>query len=146
MTINDVSSTAHFEVKKVGAVETGSTSRTKAVLSWLLHQTSGGYWLRYIAFRAAFARAYTRFAHRHEDWVDCFFDEHFLSQTASPVLTRYLKSSPRPTPAELAALWVEQFPPDNSVKKYKAILTPVAADFLKLLETEMEGGFLLRKV
>jgi len=143
MTINDMSSANAIQVKKVETVGTGSASNINAVLSWLLHQTTGGYWLRYIAFRAALAHAYTRFAHRHQDWVDSFFDEHFLTQTASPVLTRYLKSSPRPTPAELAALWVEQFPPENSAKKYTAVLTPVAADFLRLLEAEMEGHVLL---
>lgn len=146
MTINDISSTVHFQVKKAGAVETSSASRTTAVLRWVLHKRPAGYWLRYLAFQAAVKRAYLSFVDRYSDWVDSFFDEYFVHQKAKSLLARYLQPLDPPTPTELATLWVDQFPVGHVAQKHVADLTPVAADFLRLLETEMEGGFLLRKV
>jgi hypothetical protein len=146
MTIKDISSSAHFQVNKAGAVATGSASGTTSILNWVLHKTPVGYWLRYIAFRAAVNRAYLRFADRYSDWVDSFFDKYFVQQKAKSLLARYLQPVDPPTPTELATLWEDQFPVDHLAHKYVADLTPVAADFLRLLETEMEGGFLLRKV
>jgi hypothetical protein len=145
MTSKDMSSPAHYQLNKASAVATGSASGTTALLSWSLYKTPAGYWLRYLAFQAALNRAYLRFADRYEDWVDSFFDKYFVHQKAKSLLARYLQPVDPPTSTELVVLWMNQFPADHLAKKYEADATPVAADFLKLLEKEMKGDFLLRQ-
>lgn len=146
MIVKDTNSRVQFEVKKAGTSEAGPVLNPNTLFNTILHKTPGGYWLRYLAFQAALTRAYRRFAERYEDWVDCFFDKHFVQRKANALLARYLQPFDPPAPNELVRLWVDQFPVDHVAQNYMADLTPVAAEFLRLLETEMEGHFLLRKV
>jgi hypothetical protein len=145
MIVKDTNSIAQFEVKKAKTSEARPVFNPNTLFDTILHKTPGGYWLRYLAFQAALTGAYRRFAERYEDWVDCFFDKHFVHRKAKSLLARYLQPFDPPAPNELVTLWVDQFPVDHVAQNYMADLTPVAADFLKLLETEMERYVLLRK-
>jgi hypothetical protein len=91
------------------------------------------------AFRVALVRAYTRWAPHHWEWVDYFFNEHFLTYRAGPYLIDCLADNTRPDPVELAALWAEQVRWCDEELRQRRIdrLVPVAVHFLACLETEL---------
>lgn len=89
--------------------------------------------------RQAIARIYPSFARQYPDWVDYFFDEHFLRQRAFPLLAAYMAYKAMPTPFEIARVWAEQFTWSNLEMKEQHVsqLMPVVSDFLRRLDKEL---------
>lgn len=90
-------------------------------------------------FRKATARAYTAFVQKYPQWEERLFDEHFLTHRAAVVLGRYLEGH-APDPTALAQAWAEQWGWKVEARaRFVSYSTPVAADFLYLLETELRN-------
>lgn len=92
-------------------------------------------------FRDALTRAYTIWAPQNWEWVDSLFNEHFLTYRATNFLIKYyMKDRSLPEPIELANLWAEQFKwfDEEMRQRHIAKLTPVAAEFLRSFETELQ--------
>lgn len=139
MTTQQMGSMVQREVRSGSFAESRLVSITKTGLSWIPGVRLVQGWLRALAFRAALKRTYTSFACQEEEWVDAFFDEHFIRHYAAPLLNRYLQQdTDPPSPVELATVWADQFRPGSPAKKYIAKLTPVAADFLASLEADLQ--------
>ena len=87
-------------------------------------------------FRArAFRRAYTLFVKRHPQWADALFDQPFLEQRIALLLKDDLVL---PTGLSLASWWADHLGLGEKQRAYGvAQLTPVAADFLRLLRVEL---------
>ena len=112
---------------------------TKLASNRLLPKTKVQAWLRTLAFRRAVGRAFTKFAIRHPRWADSCFDEYFVQHVAAWLLAYYIRQpAVPPSPVELASLWVEQFRVADPAQ-YVVKVTPVAANFLALLEAEYNG-------
>ena len=84
--------------------------------------------------------AYPPFARAHAPWVASYFDDHFLTVRAMPLLMEAWESSQRVTPAQLAAAWSAQFSPMNTfADELHTEATQVAATFLAMLEAELDA-------
>lgn len=96
--------------------------------------------LQRLAFQVALTRAYTAFVQRHPDWAATLFDEHFLVHGAAPLLAQTLLRASPATPTAFAAAWADQLTlaPEGRARRI-AELTPVAADFLQLLDREVRA-------
>jgi hypothetical protein len=101
--------------------------------SWLGQQ------LQRRALRQAIDRVYVTFAEQNPAWVDYSFDKWFLTHQAVPLFTSALEHRTWPAPVELANLWAEQFSwlKDETRRRHKTELLPVAADFLNRLKLEL---------
>ena len=86
---------------------------------------------------AAINAAFQRFAPQHAEWVDSLFDKDFLQRHGTPVIAAYLDGalSRNQTAASLAQRWDRHLGPASiAVRKRRiADITPIAADFLRLL-------------
>ena len=86
----------------------------------------------------ALTDAYAAFSEQHPDWAASLFDEHFLTHRAGPILERYQAGCASAAPRELAEAWAEQMWLEaDRRQRYVNELTPVAADFLQLLDAEL---------
>ena len=96
-------------------------------------------WLRRRQLSSCVQKAYNVFSDRYPVWVDELFDEWFLSHQAAPLLERYVTGPMPPTGVELAAAWNQQFGgPAKNRKRRIAEITPVAAEFLRLVEEALQ--------
>jgi len=96
-------------------------------------------WLRRRQLSSCVQKAYTVFSDRYPVWADELFDEWFLSHHAASLLERYVTGPTPPTAMELAAAWNQQFGgPDKNRKRRIAEMTPVAAEFLHLVEEALQ--------
>jgi hypothetical protein len=110
------------------------------LMSWLSGLLKEQGWAQALVYRQALRRAYVRFEKRYPEWAGLWFDEHFLTHRAAPLLGRYLEDGTLPAPIELARAWDEQLGPtrDESLRQGRITkLTPGATDFLALLEEEL---------
>jgi hypothetical protein len=91
------------------------------------------------AFRQAVSRAYTIFAQRYPEWAASHFDEYFLTHDAAFLLDRIGQGVASPGPFALAYVWSHQMTwfKEETRQRLIAELTPVASDFLRLLEAEL---------
>lgn len=137
MTSQYVNSGIRPEVRTAYFTEMVLIPVTRAVPKWIPQAAKIRSWLRSLAFQAAISRAYDSFARRYPRWVDSFFDEYFVRHVAAPRLKRCMQRATLPAPVELARLWADQFPPNHPAERYITELTPVAADFLDRLETQL---------
>jgi hypothetical protein len=109
--------------------ESGLTERVRAVLR--IDPERRG-------FQIALARACTDFTQQHPAWAAALFDQHFLTQPeVVELLSRLLARRGQPDPARMAALWAAQL--HRADPTHHAQATTVAADFLRLLETELDA-------
>ena len=109
--------------------ESGLTERVRAVLR--IDPERRG-------FQIALARACTDFTQQHPAWAAALFDQHFLTQPeVVELLSRLLARRGQPDPARMAALWAAQL--HRADPTHHAEATTVAADFLRLLETELDA-------
>jgi hypothetical protein len=99
---------------------------------WFQHR------LQQAALRKARTRAFHAFAQIHPTWIASLFDEYFLEHEAAPLVERCLHAHDRPTAAEFAAAWCAQIAPRHLGEASFAEVTAVAADFLRLLNLELE--------
>jgi hypothetical protein len=89
------------------------------------------------ALHRALQAAYKPFARAHARWVASFFDDHFLTVHAVPLLMDTWDSSWHLLPAQLAEAWCAQFPPTSTfTDELRTEAIQVAANFLELLEKE----------
>jgi len=89
-------------------------------------------------FQIALARACTDFTQQHPAWAAALFDQHFLTQPeVVELLSRLLARRGQPDPARMAALWAAQLHRADPASRAEA--TTVAADFLRLLEAELDA-------
>jgi hypothetical protein len=91
------------------------------------------------AFRQAVTRACATIAQQHPEWAAAYFDEHFLTHDAAPLLVRIGQGVASPKPLALAIVWSRQMTWFNEETRQELIaeLTPIAAEFLRLLEVEL---------
>jgi hypothetical protein len=91
------------------------------------------------AFQQAVSRAHSIFAQRYPEWVASHFDEYFLAHDAAFLLLRIGQGVASPKPFNLAYVWSYQMPwlEEETRQKMVAELTPIASDFLRLLEAEL---------
>jgi len=109
--------------------ESGLTERVRAVLR--IDPERRG-------FQIALARACTDFTQQHPAWAAALFDQHFLTQPeVVELLSRLLARRGQPDPARMAALWAAQLHCADPASRAEA--ATVAADFLRLLETELDA-------
>jgi len=86
-------------------------------------------------FYQTLASAYATFAGRYPEWTAVLFDENFLTGKVAPILESYQNSVLAPDPRELANAWADQLWLSKETRRtLLAELTPIAADFLRLLE------------
>ena len=105
----------------------------EALGSWLLRD------YRRRTFRQAKTRAYAAFIQKYPRWEEHLFDEHFLTHRAAIILETYLQGH-TPDAGALAQAWADQWGWKPEARAtHIAELTPVLADFLYLLETELRG-------
>jgi hypothetical protein len=89
-------------------------------------------------FQIALARACTDFTQQHPAWAAALFDQHFLTQPeVVELLSRLLARRGQPDPARMAALWAAQL--HRADPTHHAQAATVAADFLRLLEAELDA-------
>lgn len=90
-------------------------------------------------YRQAVSRAYSIFAQRYPEWAASHFDEYFLTHDAAFLLARIGQGVTSPRPFTLAYVWSYQMTwfKEETRQRLIAELTPVAADFLRLLEAEL---------
>jgi hypothetical protein len=93
----------------------------------------------------ALHRAWSHLAARYPEAVASLFDEYFLSHAARDLLSVYVQPDAsgglRPTPHQLAAAWEAQMSfsaPQVLRRRRMADMLPVAADFLRWLEAELD--------
>jgi hypothetical protein len=93
------------------------------------------------AWRAALSRAYAAWISRHWEWVDYSFNEYFLTHQVAPYLIHCQEEGAQPNPAELAAMWAEQFTWFNQAlrQRHIASLIPAISELLSCLETELRA-------
>jgi GTPase SAR1 family protein len=109
--------------------ESGLTERVRAVLR--IDPERHG-------FQIALARACTDFTQQHPAWAAALFDQHFLTQPeVVELLSRLLARRGQPDPARMAALWAAQL--HRADPTHHAQATTVAADFLRMLEAELDA-------
>jgi len=105
------------------------------------------------AFTQVIQTVYARWAMRHRDWANAFFDEHFLRHRAATLLTHYRLGKLDTADSLLATQWADQFRFSVARRaQLVAELTPDAANFLYLLRVELcsqekryrNGGWTLR--
>jgi hypothetical protein len=109
--------------------ESGLTERVRAVLR--IDPERRG-------FQIALARACTDFTQQHPAWAAALFDQHFLTQPeVVELLSRLLARRGQPDPARMAALWAAQLHRADPASRAEA--ATVAADFLRLLEAELDA-------
>jgi len=109
--------------------ESGLTERVRAVLR--IDPERRG-------FQIALARACTDFTQQHPAWAAALFDQHFLTQPeVVELLSRLLARRGQPDPARMAALWAAQL--HHADPTHHAEATTVAADFLRMLEAELDA-------
>jgi hypothetical protein len=104
-------------------------------------------------FTEAIKMVYARWATRHRQWANAFFDEYFLLHRAAPLLAQYREGKLGAADSFLAQQWAAQFHFSPARKQQLAAeLTPAAANFLYLLKVELcapakqdrNGGWTLR--
>ncbi|MEZ4664738.1 MAG: hypothetical protein R2911_44970 [Caldilineaceae bacterium] len=85
-------------------------------------------------FNRAVRSAHIIWSRRYPEWAAAFFDAHFLKSRVLPSMQEVYP----PVAADLALEWVNQFDANQGDKAplVKA-LTPVAADFLYLVDSEL---------
>ena len=89
-------------------------------------------------FQIALARACTDFTQQHPAWAAALFDQHFLTQPeVVELLSRLLARRGQPDPARMAALWAAQLHRADPASRAEA--ATVAADFLRMLEAELDA-------
>ncbi len=99
------------------------------------------------ALRRATVSAHVKFAVRYPEYTAALFDEHFLANRAADLLERYITSENPPKAVELARAWAEQIYMSEGTKvALVSELTPVASNFLFMLETELVGRDWVGKV
>src|SRR5262245_50252500 len=82
------------------------------------------------ALDRALQGAYPPFARMHARWVASYFDDHFLTVRAMPLLMEAWETGRRVTPAQLAAAWCAQFSPMTTfADELRTEATQVAATF-----------------
>src|SRR3954453_11920022 len=59
--------------------------------------------------REAIRETLTTFERLHPEWAQSLFDQHFLSNTAAPIMARAVEPELFPAAEELAAAWDAQF-------------------------------------
>ncbi len=92
------------------------------------------------ALHRAFKAAYKSFAKQHEEWAASFFDDHFLALYVTPLLLEAWESRRHLTPAQLAAAWRAQFPPNYTIDdRLRVEAIHMAAIFLALLQAELDA-------
>ncbi len=140
MTVHNANSIDHQLVRTANFGETLVAPVTNIVRQWLPQRASTRTWLQTIAFRVALKRAYNRFAEAHPEAVKLFFDEYFLRRNAAPLLARYIDGQTPPTPAQIANVWDRQIGPASDAVRRRRIadLTPISANFLNILESELK--------
>lgn len=91
------------------------------------------------AYRQAVTRAYTTFARQYPEWAASHFDEPFLRHDAAPLLLRVGYGVASTQGFALAVVWSRQmtWPREVIRQEFIAELTPIAADFLRMLEAEL---------
>ena len=148
MTTQDANSIFHQEFRMTLLLEAVITPLPKVIPGWLLPSNKLQHWLRSVAFRRAFDRAYATFAHHYPEWVASLFDERFLLHNAPPLLDNYLRCSRLAQATQLAQAWNDQLGlADPAVSERRiAELVPVAADFLRWLGAEMQRQPTLRNL
>ena len=81
---------------------------------------------------------YRGWAKRHPEWVVAFFDEHFVTQHAVPLLTEAIEGQRPLDPFALATQWADQF--HFAAPRRRTLITallPALADFLALFRAEL---------
>src|SRR4051812_45510092 len=81
------------------------------------------------AFTQAIKAVYARWATRHRDWANAFFDEYFLLHRAEPLLAQYRAGKLGAADSFLAQQWAAQFRFSHARREQLAAeLTPDAAN------------------
>lgn len=90
-------------------------------------------------FDAALRHAFKEFKYQHPVWVKSQFDEDFLLTDAAPLWDKYSRQHELPSSIQLARLWSDRLGSASLKFTIKRIMAakPVAADFLKLLKSEL---------
>jgi hypothetical protein len=84
--------------------------------------------------------AYTRWAKQHPEWVVAFFDEHFVTQRAAPLLNVLIVQQRPLDPRCLAERWADQFHfAPTRRQQLIASLMPALANFLALFRTALNN-------
>ena len=93
------------------------------------------------AFDQAVARAFATFARHYPQWAASFFDTHFLTHGAEPLLIGYIMQLGSTDPSALADAWAEQLSWFESKTRQArtAELIPAASCFLHWLEAELHA-------
>lgn len=138
MTIRDTKP-INFQQTKIGSMaETVLAQSAEKILGRTSLYSKVQNWLQSLTFQRALNRAHKRFTIKHVEWADSCFDEHFVQHYAAPLWLRYKQTSILPTSVELAETWAGQFGSDSPARRYITKFTPIAADFLNLLEAELQ--------
>lgn len=91
------------------------------------------------ALEQTIRRVYATWQGRFPRWVNTGFDDYFLLHDALPLLRELLDGECPPDPTRLAQCWVIAFAiPHERFGHAVAEVTPVAADFLMRLQSEIE--------
>jgi hypothetical protein len=116
-----------------------------ASAGWLIAQ--GDHWLSswqrvrdQRRIRRAIGRTAKHFAQLYPEWEALCFDRHFLLHRGWPIIERHLTAAATATDAfDLALAWAEQWPALRAElrKRHLQGLTPVAAEFLRLLVLDL---------
>lgn len=87
----------------------------------------------------AIARTAKHFAELYPEWAALLFDRHFLLHRGRPIIERHLAAPTATDAFDLALAWAEQWPALRSAlrKRHLQGLTPVAAEFLRLLVLDL---------
>lgn len=90
-------------------------------------------------FHQAVIRAYATLAQKYPQWAASYFDQHFLTHTAAPLLAQVGQGAASVQGRALADVWSKQMSwySEGTRQKLIAELTPVATIFLVLLEAEL---------
>lgn len=88
-------------------------------------------------FSRAIHKSYQQWMQHFPRWVNAGFDEYFLLNDAMPLLTGIMAGEQSCDPGDLARKWASVYRiSDERAERAVAECTPVAANFISLLQIE----------
>lgn len=114
------------------------------ILRWALRlEERVRFSLRRAVLNRALVRSYTAFARRRPRWSASLFDLHFLTHEAAAIFDQSARRDALPQPAHLIQAWLAQLGPGAAAVSQASLdeAAVVAAEFLRLLEVELQRGF-----
>jgi hypothetical protein len=94
--------------------------------------------------RRAIIDTTVQFGQLYPEWQEFLFDRHFLLNRGLPVIERHIAGTASRSAMDLALAWAEQWPQMNAGRRktHLQTLTPIAAEFLRLLEKRLMNSHL----